>query len=254
MIKDVLIVGYGTVGHNLHKELKCKNVNFDIFDKFKVESNTKRNIMYDLAIICVDTPYVNEDNVCDISQVRNAISENDARIYMIKSTVLPGTTEALAKEFGKNIIFSPEYYGGTHFANNYIFDFTILGGSKEFTTEIAQMMQNVYDGRHRFYFTDSKTAELCKYMENSYLATKVSFCQQFFDIAKSIGVDYEELRELFVADPRIEPSHTFVFEDKPYWSSHCLNKDVPAIAKTYNANLLNSVISFNDSMREKYDA
>ena len=63
-------------------------------------------------------------------------------------------------------------------------------------------------------------------MENSYLATKVSFCQQFYNLAEQIGVDYEELRELFILDPRVNPSHTFVYRDKPYWDTVCLNKDV----------------------------
>ena len=90
-------------------------------------------------------------------------------------------------------------------------------------------------------------------MENSYLATKVSFCQQFYVIAEKIGVDYEELRELFVLDPRVEKSHTFVYRDKPYWSSHCLDKDVPAIAEFADARLLKGVIAFNEEMK-KYSA
>lgn len=233
--------------------MEYNRLQIDIYDKFKTECNTKRDIKYDFAIICVDTPYVSKENPCDMSQVRNALIENEADIYIIKSTVLPTSTKKFAEELGKNIIFSPEYYGTTHFANNYLFDFTILGGELEHTTKVAQLLQNVYDGRHKFYFTDSTTAELCKYMENSYLATKVSFCQQFYEIAKEIGVNYEELRELFVADRRVNPSHTFVFDEHPYWKSHCLDKDVPAIAETYDAKFLKAVIEFNDGQKGKYD-
>jgi UDP-glucose 6-dehydrogenase len=86
-------------------------------------------------------------------------------------------------------------------------------------------------------------------MENSYLAMKVSFCNQFFDIAEHAGVNYEELRELFIMDPRVNPSHTFVYRDKPYWDSHCLNKDVPAIAEEYDATLLKSLIEYNNSRK-----
>lgn len=86
-------------------------------------------------------------------------------------------------------------------------------------------------------------------MENSFLAMKVSFCVQFFKIAQEIGVDYEQMREIFVADPRINPSHTFVYADTPYWSSHCLNKDVTAIAATHYAPLLDSIIEFNESCK-----
>ena len=66
------------------------------------------------------------------------------------------------------------------------------------------------------------------------------------NIAQKNNVDYEELRELFMLDPRVNPSHTFVYRDKDYWSSHCLNKDVPAIAETQDAELLKAVINFNE--------
>lgn len=247
-MKNVLIVGYGVVGHNLAKELS--KLNPDIYDKFKTEYNTKRNnICYDFAFICVDTPFLNEDNINDISQVENAIQENYASIYVIKSTILPGTVDKLIKKFNKHIIFSPEYYGGTQHCNNFDFNFTILGGHTEDCIQVQQILQQVYDARHTFRIVDSTTAELAKYMENAWIATKVSFCNQFYDIAKNTGVDYETLRELFILDPRVNPSHTFVYRDHPYWDSHCLNKDVPAIAETEDAELLKAVIEFNNKRK-----
>ena len=101
--------------------------------------------------------------------------------------------------------------------------------------------------------TDAKTAELVKYMENSFLATKLSFCHQFFNIAEQEWISYEELRELFILDPRINESHTFVYRDMPYWSSHCLNKDVRAIANKYDARLIKDVIRFNVKQKGKFD-
>ena len=249
-MKNVLVVGYGCVGHNLAVELK--NLNPDIFDKYKTDCNTKRKIKYDFAFICVDTPYVNENNVCDITEVKNAIKETNAEIFIVKSTVLPGTIERLVKETGKKIVFSPEYYGGTQRCNNFGFDFTILGGKKEVCLKVQQLLQNVYDGRHVFRIVDSKTAELAKYMENAFLATKVSFCGQFWLIANEIGVNYEELRECFVLDPRAGKSHTFVYDDKPYWQSHCLDKDVPAVAENYKARLLQSVVEFNKWLKNNF--
>ncbi|MBQ6127110.1 hypothetical protein IJI69_00470 [Candidatus Saccharibacteria bacterium] len=252
-MKKILIVGYGTVGKNLHKELK--GLNIDVYDKYKTENNTKKDgEKYDIAIICVDTPYVDKKNVCDISQVRNALGENDADIYIIKSTILPGTTDSLIEETGKNIIFSPEYYGSTHFTNNYVFDFTILGGDKDVSVNVAQELQNVYDGRHRFYFVDAKTAEICKYMENAFLCAKVSFCQEFFEVCEREGTNYEELRECFIADPRIGDANTYVFREHPYWKSHCYDKDVAAIAETYDMEIMKAVISFNEKQKEKYNA
>jgi UDP-glucose 6-dehydrogenase len=242
---NVLIIGVGTVGRNLTGELEALQP--QLYDKYKNIDTRQGGVCYDAAFVCVDTPGAN----CDISEVRRAIMEHDADVFVIKSTVLPGTTERLSRETGKTVIFSPEYYGGTQHCNNFSFPFTILGGKKEACVKVVQILQRVYDGTHSFRITDARTAELAKYMENSYLAMKVSFCQQFYDIAEKAGVCYEELRELFVLDPRVEPSHTFVYRDKPFWDSHCLNKDVPAIARAYDAPLLKGIIAFNEGRKNQ---
>jgi UDPglucose 6-dehydrogenase len=209
---QILIIGYGIVGHNLAQEIR--NLEPDIYDKYKIKNNTKQDIKYDIAFICVDTPLIN--NELDISEVKNAIQNNDSDIYVIKSTCPIGTVDFLKKETNKHIIFSPEYYGGTQHCNNFSFDFTILGGDKEDCIKVIQALQYCYDGRHQFKITDSKTAELVKFMENSFLATKVSFCNQFYDICQQQNISYEELRELFILDKRMGDSHTFVYKDKPY--------------------------------------
>lgn len=246
-MKSVLIVGYGVVGHNLAKEIE--KLKPDIYDKFKPEFNTKKNVKYDFAFICVDTPYVDKDNVCDISQIENALKENDADIYIIKSTILPNTTDKLIKKYNKRIVFSPEYYGGTQHCNNFDFNFTILGGERDTCYKVQQLLQEVYDARHTFRIVDGTTAELVKYMENSFLATKVAFCLQFYDVCKQLNISYEELRELFILDPRVNPSHTFVYEEHPYYKSHCLDKDVPAIANTFDMELLKEVINYNNKFK-----
>jgi len=51
-----------------------------------------------------------------------------------------------------------------------------LGGDKKDTERVAQLLEKVYNCLHRFCFTDSKTAELVKYFENTMLASKVSLC------------------------------------------------------------------------------
>ena len=243
-MSSVLIVGYGVVGHNLAKEIAVLNP--DVFDKYKCENNSKKEgVTYDVAFICVDTPYISDDNPCDLSQVKEALSETNAELFVIKSTVPVGATAMLKKETGKRIVFSPEYYGGTQHCNNFDFDFTIVGGDKVDCVEVVQLLQDVYDGRHTFRIVDSATAEMTKYMENAWLATKVTFCISFWEMCQKAGISYEELRELFILDPRVNPSHTFVYAKHPYYKSHCLDKDVPSIAAQFNDELLKSVISLN---------
>lgn len=242
-----LIVGYGTVGQNLAKELW--RLRPDTYDR-AYDGPEMHSGRYDVAFVCVDTPLA--DGRLDVTEVRNAILENDADVFVVKSTVPVGTTDMLREETGKRIVFSPEYYGSTPHSKNYDFDFTILGGPREDCVPVIQLLQRVYDGRHRFAMTDSRTAELAKLMENAWLATKVSFCGQMFDIAESEGVCYEELRELWLMDPRVNPSHSYVYRDRPYWKSHCLDKDVPELANSHDAPLLDAVIEFNDGRVRSY--
>ena len=257
MESKILIVGYGTVGQNLYREISVLNP--DVYDKYKeIIIQDHRNCndrdteqKYDFAFICVDTPFSTQSNGLDTAEVVRAIHDNLADIYVIKSTCPVGFTETLARFNHKHIVISPEYYGATPHCNNFEFNFTILGGVKEDCIKVQQVLQECYDARHVFRITDSNTAEMVKLMENSWLATKVTFCNQFYELAEKYDVSYEELRELFLLDPRVNPSHTFVYRDHPYWDSHCLNKDVRHLASS-GAEFLESVVKFNQHQKDKY--
>lgn len=242
----IIIIGYGVVGHNLNNELV--KLNADITDKYKGIAPKYNH--HKFGFVCVDTPILDNKDL-DIKEVKNAIMENDCDIYILKSTCPIGTVDKLKEETGKRIIFSPEYYGGTQHCNNFNFDFTILGGDEKDCTEVIQLLQHCYDGRHQFRVVNSKVAETVKFMENSFLATKVSFCIDFYNLCQQVGTSYEQVRELFVLDERVGQSHTFVYKDKPYWDTHCLNKDVPCIAYTKNMPFLKSVCEFNEYQKNK---
>ncbi len=182
MIYSSLIIGYGVVGKNLHEELKA--LDSDVYDKFKTEVSTKKDQRYDFGFVCVDTPLVN--GKVDTTDVEKAISENDCDVYIIKSTCPVGTVDRLVRSTGKHIIFSPEYYGGTQHCNNFEFDFTVLGGNHDDCVKVQQLLQHCYDARHEFHITDAKTAEMVKFMENSWLATKVTFAVIFTEHVKRL--------------------------------------------------------------------
>ena len=184
MMKSVIIVGVGNIGSRLYAEYqRLKPDRYDPVQGY----NEKQPIRYDLAFIAVDTP-MKDDGTCDISQVSRALEETDAEVYVLRSTVAPGVTRALRIETGKRIVFSPEFYGTTQHSDERAFDFsfTILGGEKNDCNAVIQLLQEVYDARHRFRITDSTTAELAKYMENTMLAAKVSLCIQQRDFFRDL--------------------------------------------------------------------
>lgn len=183
------------------------------------------------AFVCVPTPTAG-DGSCDTSIVSEVCGWIESNIIVIRSTVAPGTTDRLRQQTGKRIIFQPEYIGET--AAHPLLDhqaqgFSVLGGPIEDTSPVADLYKRFYHAAHRFYFCSAICAELTKYMENAFYAMKVTFCNEFFDIARSFGVDYNELRETWLADPRISRDHTFVYPDNRGFSGKCLPKDTSAI-------------------------
>lgn len=228
---DILICGYGNIGKKTHKEIEdlAKQGHgiyiYDIKDKCTWD-NLKSS--YNYCFICVSSDML-PDGSCDSSNVEDCIKKVNADVFIIKSTVPPGTTRRLQHLYPtKCLVFSPEFYGTTIHAPTKL-NFLILGGRTENCSRVADLFHLFKPASFRIHFTTWETAELVKYMENCFLGLKVQFCSEFYDIAKAIGVDYNDLRECFVLDERLGESHTYINPKQPYYDSHCLNKDIPGL-------------------------
>jgi nucleotide sugar dehydrogenase len=246
---NVLIIGYGTVGKNMNKIFtsasicdpfkKCScvdNKNYSIIKPPCTFGNGECNLSsieqkFSVGFVCVPTDKL-PDGSADTSIVEEIVQKHKDHcdVLCIKSTIPPGTTKLLAWK-GYPVIFSPEYFGATAHANAVNNDFVILGGNRKYTNQVAEAYQEIFPANLRILQTDSTTAELVKYGENAWIATKVTFVNEFYRLCKKMGVDYREWRELWLADERISRSHTFVYDDHPFYQSHCLDKDVPAIIR-----------------------
>lgn len=246
----IIICGYGHIGRHMYEEFEALSPS--IYDPNIPEYSSLPKELFDFAFICVPTE-MKEDGSADISIVEQCVKDIRANITIIKSTVPPTTTKNLSSKYSKNIVFSPEQWGATQHAFKKQ-DFVILGGNRELTSEVAQLYYKVRNGAFKIYVTDSTTAELSKYMLNCFLAMKVTFCNEFADIAHSYDVSYEELRELFCADSRISPYHTLVYNDRPYYDSHCFNKDVPALLNSASCQmpLLSCMQDINLHKKKEY--
>jgi UDPglucose 6-dehydrogenase len=156
-------------------------------------------------------------------------------------------------------VFQPEYLGETQahpYSDARQREFIVLGGTRHDIAEVAEAYSHVYHASVRFYLTDSRTAELAKYMENCYFATKVVFCNEFMHIARRLGVEYQELREIWLADSRISRDHTFVYADVPGFAGKCLPKDLSGIISCaqnagYAPIFLKAVRATNEAWRSR---
>lgn len=258
------IVGYGVVGKALAKVFRYDSGNPDlvIYDKHLKGMNTAKSRAAiqkcDLVFIAVPTPS-SSDGSCDLSAVEEVASWVSP-VMCVKSTVPPGTVDRLAAQTGKTICFSPEYVGETLWhplKGIESHGFIIVGGPRAACDLVVRAYQQFLGPLPRYFITSAKTAELCKYMENAFLATKVAFVNQFYDLAEGFGVDYNELRELWLADERVGRSHTIVTAERGY-RGRCLPKDMRAIIHAAQAAggapLLEAVDRYNDELCKQADA
>lgn len=258
------IVGYGIVGKALAKVFAFEAGNSDlvIYDKFVkgMNSRGRRAAVQecDLVFIAVPTPE-GADGKCDLSAIEEVASWVNPPMC-VKSTVPPGTVDRLAAKTGKSLCFSPEYVGETAWhplKGIESHGFIIVGGERSACRLVIRAYQQFLGPMPHYYITNAKTAELCKYMENAFLATKVAFANQFYDIAQGLGVDYDELRELWLADDRVGRSHTIVTAERGY-RGRCLPKDMASIIhvarQSGGAPLLEAVDRFNDEVCGKAGA
>jgi len=178
---SILIIGYGMVGTNLHKEFDWA----DIYDPLKGYSQEPMKV-WDYAFVCVPTDML-ENGSADVSIVHSVLQEFKDRVglFIIKSTIPPGTTDQFIEnpKLSDHIVFSPEYYGvGPHSQEIPPMNFVIFGGKPEDTSKAAQLYMVRHSAYYRITQTSAKAAELVKYMENCWLANQVTFSNEFYRI------------------------------------------------------------------------
>lgn len=246
------IIGYGHVGIAMHKRFN----DAIIYDEPKNIGNRENINSCDIVFVCVPTPE-GKDGICDSTIVEEVIKWVNAPTIVIRSTVPVGFTKRMAKEYGKRIAFQPEYYGETidhPFADLNNQKWVSIGGDSLAIDAVMLFYQERVNSEIRFFTADSDTVELAKYMENAFLATKVVFCNEMYDLAQKMGINYNLAREIWLADPRIGRSHTFVYPDNRGFGGSCLPKDTMALmamGRYYESDmtLLQSVIEKNKLLR-----
>lgn len=267
-MSNALIIGYGIVGKDMGRIFP----NADIYDPAQnywpdemVEVTTlgdeapehrfvddgKR---WEVGFICVPTPK-GERGAADTSIVEEAVRQWDARcdVLVIKSTVPPGFTNSMIDK-GYRCCMSPEFTGATLDSQQIDDGFVIIGGRAAHRRLVAEVYKRAKPSTFKIQLTDPLTAELVKYAENAFLATKVTFFNEWARICETFGIEYDEWRELLLNDPRIGRSHTQSFRDQRYYASHCMDKDLPAMIHAarengYMASLLEVVEAINNDWR-----
>lgn len=198
----------------------------------------------DLSLVCVGTP-ARKNGSFDYSHLLSAITEvgeglkrkTAHHIVAIRSTVLPGTTEAmlipeLEKSSGKKVGRDFSVHTNPEFLREssalYDFDnppFVVIGNAAGCDGE---PLGSLYAGTGPIHYTSIKTAEMLKYVCNTYHALKITFANEIGSICKTLGVDSYEVMDLFCRDTKLNISPAYLKPGFAYGGS-CLPKDLRAL-------------------------
>lgn len=244
MDKSAAIIGGGVLGQANARSLGINHV----YDEIKERSNLEKQQLkdFDYIFICVPTP--STENGCDISIVEKSIAENlDDQIFVIRSTVIPGTAEKLMDKYNCNIINNPEFLTEkTSMEDAANTDIVVIGGKdNSITGEFRRLFYGDGFENSHFIETDNKTAEMIKYSINNFYAVKVLFANYLYRVCKQQGIDYEIIKEAMYKRKWIGKNHlTVPFNGRFGINGKCLPKDLIAFTKFSNDDFYLDMVKF----------
>ena len=274
--------GYRTIGIDIDKR-KCEKISNgnspffepDLEKTLRIGLKKELTISNDFSLlndcdfifVTVGTPQ-SEDGTIDLSMIKKSITtigkalhkNNKNPIILIKSTVVPGTIKNTilpilekksnkkeGKDFG--LISNPEFLQESSAIKDTKFPHAVvLGGYK---TKYMRKANNFFSKLHPktpIIITNHQTAEMIKYANNSFLATKISFINQLSNICQNIpGANIDDIAKTIGLDPRIGK---LFLNAGPGYGGSCLPKDMKALINFannigINPTLLNAVEEIN---------
>tara|TARA_R100001591_G_scaffold118063_2_gene139298 strand:+ start:2218 stop:3030 length:813 start_codon:yes stop_codon:yes gene_type:complete len=191
----------------------------------------------DFIFVSVPTP-MNKDGSQNLSFIEEVFNHaEEGPIYIIKSTIIPGTTSVLQKKYPDlNIVFSPEFLTQRTAKLDMMTQARVIfGGDRKLTSECETFYSQRFKNRN-YIHTDTTTAEFIKYMNNTFFATKVSFMNEFKRLADKMNVNWSTAVWGFSADHRLGDSHLDVPgpDGKLGFGGTCFPKDINAIIDVAN--------------------
>ena len=218
------------------KNLKSNRLNFTN----EYSDNISKS---DVIFICVGTPPKKngESNLSFVDQVSKDIS-NKIKGYTVivsKSTVPVGTSKRIENSLKKNnsiksfdVVSNPEFLREGAAINDFMRPDKIIIGCR--TKKAEKILKKIYKKLKRPYVvTNNETAEIIKYANNSFLATKITFINEIADLCENIGAEVETVAKAIGLDGRIGPKF---LHPGPGYGGSCFPKDVKSLIYQGNKN------------------
>lgn len=217
----------------------------------------------DVVFLTVGTPTSQngyQDTTCLMDaalSVRDALRRNTKAIVVVKSTVVPGTTMAVARVVGRPTLYNPEFLREGHAVDDFMFPDRIVLGA-DGNAHAVSIVSNLYedtvwtkDVDPTILCMSTRSAEMSKYASNAMLATRISFVNELGSVCNKVGADIREVTRAMGLDKRI--GEHFLEPGLGYGGS-CFPKDIRALRSFARNNavephLMNAVERANEAQQ-----
>jgi len=230
------IIGGGVLGG----AMKGYFTEAKIYDKYKELDSLEEVKAQDLIFVCVPTPYTQgigfDYSVLD--EVFGNLAGLEGKVVVIRSTVLPGTTEKYQEKYPQlKLMFNPEFLDEATAQEDYSKPDKQIIGYTDQSKDLAQEVLDLLPQAPFMTIMAAHDAEMVKYMVNNYYALRVIFANQVYDLCQKAGLDYEAVKEAFIHDRRVADGH-FKPVHKGYrgYGGKCLRKDMDSMIDFFEQN------------------
>ena len=277
------IIGYGVVGGVTGKVLGLVHEIFP-YDRYKAPYNTEEHLRKlareaEVVFICVPTPMFKNSGRIDLSAIHHSLDslvaacgkvkrklKNEKLIVVIRSTAVSGTTDQLQEKYPMfSFVVNPEFLTEKNGLEDMLHTKRVVIGSYfgDMVGDISgQRVSGIYQAlfpNAQYFVVGIKMAEFFKYASNAMLAMQVALSNELAQIAKVLGLNYGQVIEFLLTDPRIGRNIKVPGPDgKRGFGGKCFPKDLRALIalaqrKGYNPKLLRAGWELNLRVRPKKD-
>lgn len=215
----------------------------------------------EMVFLCLPTPE-SEDGRADLTFVHGVIDElanevGDDTLFVIKSTVPPGTSAELRKRLADlgssaRLVSHPEFLREGRAVDDFMEPDRIVVGSYDpaDAERVASLYRNI---ETEVVVTDPTSAEMIKYANNSYLAARLTFANALANVCEAVGADVVDVIKGIGLDHRIGPHF---LQPGPGYGGSCFPKDTAALISVaedagYDFQLLRAVIEADHEQRRR---
>lgn len=241
------IIGYGMVGKAVAYGFgrTAILISDPAYNDLSIEYMCSKDV--DAIFVCVPTPTDDTDYSILLGVLDKIVATGYGGLIIVKSTILPKYLEKY------DVVYNPEFLSRATANQDFVNPpFVLLGGRSDLTKRVAELYRQYSTVKlEKIIYTDVKTAAMAKYTMNSFYATKVTFMNQMYDVAKQLGVNWNSVADILKQQPWMGTHHFQVPgpDGSRGFGGPCLPKDTEALVKEFDVDLLKSVLSINERYR-----